>query len=225
MSRLQPAPHAPGVVDRAVDGTPLYAARGELPREIDGSAMQCHLCGRWYRDLASSHLPRAHQVSAIEYRELVGLRPRHPLQAPARSAAQGELLRRRITAEPRLRAAMAVGAALARRGELQRLAERALLARPAALERQRELAASGSRLGTTRAAAFRARRERQARALGYHGLEDFYLRRYRDQHARLDELAAELGCAESAVREDLLRLHLGPDRTRSHGARWRSGDD
>lgn len=59
------------------------------------------------------------------------------------------------------------------------------------------------------------------RALGYEGLEDFYRRRYRDQHARLAELALELGCAESAVRGDLERLGLGPDRTRSHRARSR----
>lgn len=135
-------------MDRAVDGTPLYAPRGELACEVDGSAVQCHLCGRWYRDLASSHLPRAHQLTASEYRELVGLRPRHPLQAPARSAAQGERLRRRIAVETRLQAVMAIGAALARRGELQCLAERALRERPAALERQRQLATSGSRLGT-----------------------------------------------------------------------------
>ena len=81
------------------------------------------------------HLPRAHQKPASEERELVGLRPRHPLQAPARSAAQGERLRRRIASERGLRAAMAVGETLARRGELQRLAERALRERPAALER------------------------------------------------------------------------------------------
>lgn len=182
--------------------------------------MQCHLCGRWYRDLASSHLPRGHQLTASEYRELVGLRPRHPLQAPARSAAQGELMRRRIATEAPLRDAMAVGAALARRGELQSLAERALRERPAALERQRQLAASGSRLGTRRAEAFRARREQQASTLGYQGLEDFYRRRYREQRARLEDLAVELACGESAVRGDLRRLRLGPDRARSHGARW-----
>jgi hypothetical protein len=203
------------VVDRAVDGTLLYAPRGELPSDVDGSAVQCHLCGRWYRDLASSHLLRAHGVSASEYRQLVGLRPRHPLQAPARSAAQAELMRRRITVEPRLRAAMALGERLARSGELQPLAERALRERPAALERQRQLTTAGSRMGTARAEAFRARREQQARALGFAGLEDLYRRRYRDQRARVDDLAIELGCAVSAVRGDLKRLRLGPDRSRS----------
>jgi len=115
---------------------------------------------------------------------------------------------------------MAAGAKLARAGELQRLAEQARRERPAALERQQQLAVSGARVGAGRAEAFRAHRQQRARALGYRGLADFYRRRYRDQRARLDELAAELGCAESAVRGDLQRLGLGPDRKRSHGARW-----
>jgi hypothetical protein len=38
----------PPVVDNALDGTPLYAPRGELPVEVDGSAVQCHLCGWWF---------------------------------------------------------------------------------------------------------------------------------------------------------------------------------
>jgi len=213
--RRRRADDAPPVVDRALDGTPLYAPRGELPSEVDGSAVQCHLCGRWYRDLASAHMRWVHQLTAGEYRELVGLRPRHPLQAPARSAAQAELMRHRIATEPRLRKAMAEGVTLARRGELQALAERALRERPAALERQWQLAASGSRLGTARADAFRARREQRACALGYVSLEDFYRRRYHDRHARVDELAAELACAYSAVRGDLERFGLGPDRGRS----------
>jgi hypothetical protein len=58
-------------------------------------------------------------------------------------------------------------------------------------------------------------------ALGYENLEDFYRSRYVGERARLEQLAAELGCAESAVRGDLRRLALGPDRSRSHGARWR----
>jgi len=49
-----------------------------------------------------------------------------------------------------------------------------------------------------------------------------YRCRYGDERRRLEQLAAELGCADSAVRGDLQRLGLGPDRTRSHGARWRS---
>ena len=209
------------VVAHGSDGTPLYAPRGELCGEVDGSAVQCHLCGRWYRDLASSHLPHAHGLTAAEYRVLVGLRPRHPLQAPALSASRSELLSRRLATDERLRAGMAAGAELARAGELQRVAERMLRERPASLERQQQLVAGGSRLGSTRADTFRALREQRAQALGHEDLEDFYRVRYRRQRARLEELAAELGCSESAVRGDLRRHGLGPDRSRSAGARWR----
>lgn len=209
-----------GVVDRALDGTPLYAARGELPVDVDEQRVQCHLCGGWYRALGSSHLWRIHGVTADEYRDLVGLRPRHPLWAPDLIDAQSDRLRARIAAEQRLRAAMAKGRALAQRGELQREAASRLAQRPTSLERERQLAVAGARLGNARASAFRRRRELRALALGFADLAAYYRHRYGDERRRLEELAAELGCAESAVRGDLLRLGLGPDRTRSHGARW-----
>jgi hypothetical protein len=136
--------------------------------------------------------------------------------------AHGERLRARLAAEPRLRAAMAKGRALAQRGELQREARPRLAERPASLERERELSESGARLGSARAAAFRRRRENRAVELGFPNLVAYYAVRYGDERRRLDEIAAELCCAESAVRGDLRRLGLGPDRTRSYGARWGS---
>jgi len=132
-----------------------------------------------------------------------------------------ELMRRLNATDPRLRRAMAVGAALVRAGELQRRALEEMREQPVSLERERQLAQSGARLGADRAAAYRERREQRARALGYEDLEDYYRSRYVRERTRLEDLAAELGCAESAVRGDLRRLALGPDRTRSHGARWR----
>jgi hypothetical protein len=148
-------------VDRALDRTPLFALRGELPVDMDEQRVQCHVCGGWYRALAPTHLSRAHGVTADEYRELVGLRPRHPLWAPDLIEAQGARLRSRIAAEPRLRAAMAKGRALAQRGELQRRARSRLAKRRVSLERERELVKRGSRLGRSRAAGFRRSRERE----------------------------------------------------------------
>jgi hypothetical protein len=136
---------APGVVDRLLDGTPLYAARGELPVDVDEQRVQCHLCGGWYRALGSSHLSRVHGVTADEYRELVGLRPRHQLWAPDLIDAQSERLRARLAAEPRLRAAMAKGHALARRGELQREATSRLAQRPTSLAAKPSASARNSR--------------------------------------------------------------------------------
>jgi hypothetical protein len=207
-------------MDRAVDGTPLYAPRGELRVDVDEQRVQCHLCGGWYRSLAPTHLARAHDMTADEYRVLVGLLPRHSLWAPDLIEAHRERLVSRLAAEPRLRAAMAKGRALARRGELQREARARLAERSTSVERERQLAESGSRLGTVRATAFRQRREFRAVELGFANLAAYYERRYRDERRRLDQLAGELDCAQSAVRGDLQRLGLGPDRTRSYGARW-----
>jgi hypothetical protein len=116
----------PPVVDRAGDGAPLFAPRGELPVEDGGGRVQCHLCGRWFRQLGSSHVLHVHGTTASEYRLLAGLRPRHPLQAPDLSVTRAARLRRRITTDARLISGMAAGVALARNGELQRKADQAL---------------------------------------------------------------------------------------------------
>jgi hypothetical protein len=100
---------------------------------------------------------------------------------------------------------------------------RALAAeRPSSLERERQLARSGAALGSGRARRYAEARAARAREHGYAGLEDYYRERYLRDRAKLDQLADELGCHESAVRGDLKRLGLGPDRTRSHGARWKT---
>ena len=170
-----------GVLGRLSDGTPYYSPLGELVVDPDDDRAQCHLCGLWFRQLGSTHLPRAHGVTAERYRELVGLRPRHPLWAPTLIAA-----------------------------------------RPVSLERARQLEQSGEALGSRRAERHRARRHAWAQALGYRDLAAYYRHRYGDDRLRLDQLADELHCSQSAVRGDLQRLGLGPDRARSHGARWRS---
>src|SRR5215207_428930 len=123
--------------------------------------------------------------------------------------------RARIAGEPQLRTAMAKGRALAQRGELQRVAR-------ARLERERQLSESGARVGSARAAAFQRRRKNRAVELGFPDLATYYANRYFEQWRRVDEIAAELDCAVSSVRGDLRRLGLGPDRTRSHGARWKA---
>jgi hypothetical protein len=209
------------VANRALDGTPLFAPRGALPVEDGGAGCNATCAGGGYARSAPRMSSHAHGMTAADYRLLAGLRPGHPLQAPDLSATCAARLRRRITTDARLISGMAAGVALARNGELQRKADQALRARPVALERERQLAASGARLGSARSVAYRQRREQRARALGFAALEDFYRSRYVSERARLERLAAELACAESAVRGDLQRLGLGPDRTRSHGARWR----
>jgi ROS/MUCR transcriptional regulator protein len=113
-------PARPSAALLADYGAPLHAARGELPVDLDEGRVQCHLCGRWYRALGSNHLLHSHGMTADEYRELVGLRPRHPLWAPDLSRAHGDRLRERIANEQPLRTAMAKGRALAQRGAATR---------------------------------------------------------------------------------------------------------
>jgi hypothetical protein len=164
------------VVDRAFDGTPLYAPRGELRVDVDEQRVQCHLCG-WYRSLAWMHLVHAHGVTADEYRVLVGLLPRHALWAPDMSEAQRARFVSRLAADPRLRAGMAKGLAMARRGELEREARARLAQRPTSVERERQLAESGRRLGIARGASFQQRRELRAVELGFASLAAYYERR------------------------------------------------
>ena len=209
------------VVAFAPNATALFAPRGQLVVEADGERVVCHLCGRAFRDLAASHVYRAHGLDPDAYRVLAGLSPRHALQSPARSERQAARMRARIADDPRIGAGMARGAALARSGELRHRAQRLHSERPSALERERQLAEGGTRLGRSRAEGFRARREARARELGFTDLDAYYQDRYSVQRVRLERLAEELQCAQSAVRGDLIRLGLGPDRTRSHGARRR----
>jgi hypothetical protein len=192
-----PAIGTPTVLDRAEDGTPLFAPRGELPVEDGGGRVQRHLCGRWFRQLGSSHVLYGHGLTAADYRVLAGLRPRHPLQSPDLSALRAARLRGLIATDARLIKGMAAGTALARTGELQRKAEQARRARDVSVERERQLAASGARLGSARAAAYRERRDRRARALGFAGLEDFYRSRYLRDRVRLERLAGELRARRS----------------------------
>ena len=93
MARSRRSTPASVVVARAPDGTALFAPRGELVVEADGERVICHLCGRAYRDLAASHVYRAHGLDPDAYRVLAGLSPRHALQSPARSERQAARLR------------------------------------------------------------------------------------------------------------------------------------
>ena len=128
----------------------------------------------WYRHLGGAHLRGKHEISADEYRELVGLRPRHPLWAPASSASQAKRFVRRRSTDARIAEGTRKGAALARTGELQRQAKQYLAVRPKSIERERQLERQGAALGNARAARFLERREGRARDLGFPNLRAYY---------------------------------------------------
>jgi hypothetical protein len=122
-----------------------------------------------------------HGLTGAEYRVLVGLRPRHPLQPPALSERKAAQMRERIREDERLQRGMAKGVAMACDGRIQRLAEQARRDRGSSLERERQLAVSGSLLGSRRAAAYASRRKASAARLGFASLAA-YLRTARSRH-------------------------------------------
>lgn len=45
--------------NRLPDGTPFYGSMGVIAYDADEDRVQCHLCGGWFRALASAHLAKA----------------------------------------------------------------------------------------------------------------------------------------------------------------------
>lgn len=184
------------------DGTPCFAPPGELPLDVDGTRVQCHLCGVFYRALGA-HLRGRHGWPAERYRETFGLSRGRPLQAPDVSARQEAALRRRMHEDPRIKEGMAAGRALARSGALPRLARPTHEKSVRPLERRRVDVATGSRLGSERACRLRQQREERARGLGHSGLEAYFRARYRREGATVRAVAVELGVGESTVIADM----------------------
>jgi transposase-like protein len=83
---------------RLPDGTPYFAPVGEIPYDPDEDRVQCHLCGRWYRVIAGSHLHRVHGWTLEEYRETFRLLKGVPTVAAGVSAALAAHARRRVRA-------------------------------------------------------------------------------------------------------------------------------
>ena len=192
------------MVDRLADGTRFFAPIGSLPVSDDGQRVQCHLCGRWYRLLSGSHLQRAHGWTSEAYRETFGLAARHALQAPALSARQAAHLKTRIRSDPRVRAGMRKGAAIARSGELARQGRDA----SARTARRAERRAGQVRSGQARGAAARAPREQIVRAAGFADLRSYLVEHHLRQGISVTELARRLAVRPDTVVADLARFGI-----------------
>ena len=177
------------------DGTPIYAPLGILPVDDDGRRVQCHLCGRWLKQITAGHL-RRHGIDRDTYRDLIGLKRSNPLQAPELSRRRALIMRRQMQRDPRIRDARfrtaAVGFARPRRATLE---ERLL-------RRDR-----GATVGERRVANERQRRHTRAKKLGFAGLEELLRDRYVRDGASLTAVAVELGASTATVRKDL--AHFG----------------
>ena len=73
---------------------PIFGQLGVLA--TDGTRVECHLCGLWFKLLAS-HVRQAHGFSGAAYRSLVGLKTRTALAGPSLRAVRHAL------AEPTLK--------------------------------------------------------------------------------------------------------------------------
>ena len=173
------------------DGTPLYAPVGTLPVDNQGEHVQCHLCGRWLRQLTAGHL-RSHGLDGVEYRRLLGLKRTNPLQAPELSRRRATIMRRQIASDPRVQNA-------------HLLAERPTAPRHRTVSPE-ELAvrrAAGPRIGRRRSQSAQEDREERARALGSTDLAAFLAERYGRQGLSLAAVARELRTSPQTVRRDL----------------------
>lgn len=47
----------------------MFGEKGKVSFSFDGDRVQCHVCGRYFRTLLSSHVPRVHGMSAYEYKK------------------------------------------------------------------------------------------------------------------------------------------------------------
>jgi hypothetical protein len=98
------APAAP--LGKLEDGTPIFAPLGELVYDPELDAVQCHLCGLWFRRINTQHLRRRHSWTTEEYKRTMGLERHRPLFTPTLSARWAEHARRRLESDPKFRWAL-----------------------------------------------------------------------------------------------------------------------
>jgi len=77
-----------------------FAPLGEIRYDPDEDRVQCHLCGRWYRVIAGSHLQRVHGWTLEDYAEAFRLPKGMPTVAAGVSAALAAHRSLRLAANP-----------------------------------------------------------------------------------------------------------------------------
>jgi hypothetical protein len=200
--RVSPPTGDAAPMGELADGTLYYAPLGELIVTDDGDGVVCHLCGRTLRLLATEHL-RRHGWTPQLYRQAFGLNRSQPLCAPTVSERRRELGAVRYRRNPRTRAGLQRGQALARSGQLLAISHASQPAGAAALQRRRRSAevTATSREQRRRDAA--ARRQRLVRELGFDTERDYLLDRYVNLQWPVARIKAELGIGSSVLTEIL----------------------
>lgn len=143
---------------RLPDGTGLHAPYATLVRSEDGTAVCCHMCGRWFRHLGA-HV-RVHELSAADYRDKLGLLKTAPLAAADVCATIADRQRAAYRADPAMRSRFAEGQQMARSGQLAWVARRSEDSPQRAADRR-------TRLEAGRATSEARRAEQLARRLAH----------------------------------------------------------
>lgn len=212
-------------VGRLEDGTPYFAPLGELPYDPDEDRVQCHLCGRWYRTIAGSHLQGAHGWTEDDYREAFGLERSHGLVAKGTAERLAQNFRRRLAADPQLRALVLQQRQRVASGELRWRGSG-----PQRLEHARKstanvAAASERRIAGRSAQARRDRRRDAQKVAGRLGFPDIaaYLGDRLAGGFTLRAIASETGRDVSWVKKLAIEHGLYTPMPRPHGpSRWQA---
>ena len=195
---------------RLDDGTGYYAPLGELVYDPDADRVQCHLCGRWFRQLTWSHLHR-HGWNNDDYVRAFGLNLHRGLITPTLAAQKAQVMRARMATDPRIQGAMDLIAAIARDPEARAKIPRTQYY---SLEHRRN---SGRGIAAQRAGERRQEEELLGRRLGFSDF-DSYVQARRGQGWTAARIGTELGRTDWWVRRALLRIEgrrtLKPDEFR-----------
>jgi hypothetical protein len=189
------------------DGSSYYAPLGAML--TDGVRVCCHLCGRWFRSVAS-HL-RAHGWTKSDYIAAFGLETGNPLSGAETSRRRSAALSGRAVNEIAIQRAQSAARERARSGALAEHAARAATGRRQPLERRAKSIASLAAVDSdARAAGTRQRRDEDlnriaaaaAARLGFASFESYVLARL----SRGGSLAAI--SRECGLHKDWVSRHL-----------------
>ena len=129
------------LVGRLEDGTPFYAPMGQVPYDAYNDRVQCHLCGRWLRQLPGPHLKGLHAMGSDDYRELFRLGT-HGRARPSTLERRSELLKDKLEIDTVWQEGFATGQAMCSSGELSRRAVRRAVGSSAEMASDSEVVAS-----------------------------------------------------------------------------------
>lgn len=73
-----PIPRKRQRLPRELPVMPAKARPGQMDHHMEGRAVECHICGDWYRSVGH-HVRQVHKISPAEYRQRFGLNRSTPL--------------------------------------------------------------------------------------------------------------------------------------------------